>query len=134
MSAYLGLPERSAPGRKRVAGLALLLLAPSHRSRASPRLWPVEVYISPNPVHFVKGCQVCFAPAQGGFSNRMLIALVGGFIKKLSLELVGKVLLGHPMVSVGMRIVIALSVTEGFFIPIPIFQMVGDFVHPVALD
>ena len=69
------------------------------------------------------GRQLRLAVAGHLVADVLLVALFGRLVKNLALKRVGQVLLGHPMIAVGVGIEVALTVAKAFPVEVKGYQL-----------
>ncbi len=80
------------------------------------------------------GRQLRFPPSGHLGANARFVALVGRLVKDLALERRGQILLGHPVIAIGVGIEIALPVAKAFLVPVGVAQVIGHATVTFRLD
>jgi hypothetical protein len=75
-----------------------------------------------------------FTAAADTLGNLMFVPLITGLVEYFSLERRGQILLGYPMITVGVWIEIPLAVPKAFAVPAAIPKMGGDLRFSLILD
>ena len=74
-------------------------------------------------------------PAPGNLgADCRLVPLVGGLVEDATLEIGRQVLLGDPVVAVGVRVEVPFPVTESLAVAIGVLEVVGNLVFALLLD
>ena len=75
---------------------------------------------------FLQQCgNLCLPPGQHLLPDGILIALGAGIIEDTTVQGIGQILLGYPMVGVGVGIEVACPVAKALGIPVAILEVVG---------
>ena len=83
---------------------------------------------------FDDGSQLQFSTPPYPIADVVLVALVRRFIEYATVQTVWQVLLGDPMVAVGMWIEVVGPVTQALGITAGVLQVVGNLTVPFGLD
>ena len=80
------------------------------------------------------GRQLGFAAAGHLVADAALVALVAGLVEHPPLKSLGQVLLGHPVVAIGVGIEVALAMAKALAVAAAILEVAGHIALPFLFD